>query len=459
MSTTELENGFAGQIVCSLKFKLSNGVSFELKTGQQDISDNYIKSVKLDEKISTSTNMPVGVNNGNVLDIELVSDNHALIPDNKNSVYYGYMNSKAIIEITITDTETQKETYFGKYYVTSWTAERNNYNPNIVQIEAVNIMSLLAQQEVPDTIINSGMLIKDWLIDAVTKVNENLDTERKVIIEDSNIDFSEFPNMQFCNLNTNSMSDAMNELSQCTLTNIFTDRNNKLKTDYACNVLAKDAKYKLDILNSAECKDAYFIDYDGINCFYSNGDINAVELLGSISNKTITKDGLADDEAIQINLGEGVYKINRIECIPNDNNILVYPTNSTYSKNTITIELSSTGSTTVRIEVYGQKLDTTELKYSIKGSNPLKVTNKVIMGKSYIKKYAKALKKLMSIKTDQIKISGYFRTDIELGDTVYVDLLGSMNMDGYYKVVAMNWNFSMYGYCDMTLIKTSSEVV
>lgn len=455
MSVTDLQSGFAGEIVCSLTFNLANGKNFSLKTGQQIIQSNYINSVKLSEKISTNTDMPVGVNNSNVLDIEIVSTNHALIPDNKESIYYGYMDNTAIIQLHINELETGKIVHFGKYYVTSWTAERDNSNPNLVQIEAVNVMSLLSQQDVPDTVINSGMLIKDWLINTVTKVNESLDDNRKITIDESNITFDAFPNMQFCNLNTNNMGDAMNEISQCTLTNIFTDRNNALKTNYTCDVKAKDAKYRLDVVTSAECKDAYLVGYDGVTVTYSNGDINPLELLGTVSNKEITSEGLTGDSAIQINLGDGVYKINRIECIATDDSILVYPSSATYSKKTITIELKSTGDTTVRIEVYGQRLDTTELTYSIEGTNPLKVTNKVIHGSKYVKKYATELNKLIAIKTDQIRIGGYFKTDIELGDTVYVDLQGSMSMDGYYKVVEMEWDFSMYGYCDMTLIKTT----
>ena len=455
MSEVNLPSGFAGEIECTLTFNLANGKNFSLRTGQQTIKANYIKSVRLEEKLSTNTDMPVGVNNGNVLNIELVSTNNALIPDNKESIYYGYMNDTAIIQVTVLDIETNVNTAFGKYYVTKWTSERDNYNPNIVQIEAVNIMSLLSQQEVPDTVINKSMYIKDWLIDAVTKINEKLATTKKVVLNEENIEFTEFPEMQFCNLSDNNMGDAMNELSQCTLTNIYTDRANNLKTNYVCDVKPKDAKYKLEVITSAECKDAYLIGYDGVVLTYSNGDINAVELLGAVHSKEITSEGLAGDNAIQIDLGNGVYKINRIECITTDDNILVYPSKATYSKKTLNIELVSTGSTTVRVEVYGQRLDTTELKYSIEGNNPLKVTNKVIHGDNYITKYATELNKLIAIKTDQIKISGYFKTDIELGDTVYVDLIGSMNMDGYYKVVALEWDFSMYGYCDMTLIKTT----
>lgn len=455
MSSTDLENGFAGMIKCTVEFILSNNDTFSLSTGIQDTAQNYIQSIKVEEKLSTNTNMPVGVNNGNVLNIEIVSENNALIPDNKNSIYYGYMNNKAIIKLTVYDEENEKTTSFGKYYVKTWKSERDNENPNLVQIEAVNIMSLLAQSEVPDTIINSGMYIKDWLINAVTKINDEMSDNKKINIVEKNINFDEFPQMQFCNISTDNMGDAMNQISQCTLTNIFTDRSNNIKTDYACDINVKDAKYRLDILNSAECSDSFFIDYDGVKVTYSKGDINKVELLGSVDNKDITSSGLSGDDAIQIDLGDGVYKINRIECITSNDNILVYPSKATYSKHVINIELKSTGSTTVRIEVYGQRLNTTELNYSIKGTNKLKVTNKIIKGKSYIKKYATELCKLIKIKTDQIRISGYFRTDIELSDTIYVDLTGAMDMSGYYKVIAMEWDLGMYGFCNMTLIKTA----
>ena len=92
MSSTDLENGFAGMIKCTVEFILSNNDTFSLSTGIQDTAQNYIQSIKVEEKLSTNTNMPVGVNNGNVLNIEIVSENNALIPDNKNSIYYGKLN-------------------------------------------------------------------------------------------------------------------------------------------------------------------------------------------------------------------------------------------------------------------------------------------------------------------------------------------------------------------------------
>ena len=70
MSEVNLPSGFAGEIKCTLTFNLANGKNFSLSTGKQAIKANYIKSVRLEEKFSTNTDMPVGVNNGNVLNIE-----------------------------------------------------------------------------------------------------------------------------------------------------------------------------------------------------------------------------------------------------------------------------------------------------------------------------------------------------------------------------------------------------
>lgn len=446
-----LQSGIAEEIKCQLKFTLDDDSSFTLNTDDEINTTNYITSVKLDEKLSTESNMPVGVNSGNVLDIVLVSENHALIPDNKNSVYYGHMNSKAIIDITVS--EGGNDYKFGRYYVTSWTSERSNSSPNEVQIEAVGLMGYIQNKELPDVIINRSMNVSDFIKDVIDGLNNELSENKQIEYSSSDLDFSHFPTMQFCNLETDEVGDTLNKISQCTLTNIFINRSNRIQTDYVGKLQIKNCKYYLDELTSASCNDNYFVDYDGVDVTYSNGDIQPVSMIGSVNDKEITSDGLVDDDALQIKLPKGLYKINRIECIGEDNSVLVYPSSITYSKGKLNIELYASGKTTVRVEVYGQLVDTTELNYKIKGENVLSVKNTVLKGKSYIKKYAKNLINLIKIKTDTIKIQGYFKPDIYLSDTVYVDAEGAMSVSGYYKVVELEWEFGFYGLCDMTLIK------
>jgi len=448
-------NNSSGKTI--ITFNLSNGRAFSMSTDEDTTKPNYFKSIKLKEALNLESNMPVGINTSNLLNLVIISTNKALVPNNENSAYYGYMNNTAILNISFYDNDSQEAINLGKYYVKSWTSETSSSEGNKVEIQATNLMSLYAQQEVPDIIIDRGTRFNTWLNSVITNISSKMSSDKKATTD---LDFSNFPQMQFCNIDYTKLDNALNQISQCTLTNIYCDRANCFKTDYAPSLSDDDAVYKLDILTNVVCKDEYLVDYDGVVITYSNGDINSPEQIGAVYNKAITTDGLYNEDAVQIRVPDNIYKINSVIIKSMDDMVLVSPTSITYNKNIIKISLASTGTTTFNCIVMGQKLDTSEQEYTkYNGNNNLRVTNKIIMGVNAIDTYASELSKLIDIKEDTIRIEGMINPKIKISDTIYVDANGAIGLAGYYKVVELNWTFTKYSKCSMKLVKVIENTV
>jgi len=442
-------NGQVDRITCKIKFTLSNGTVFILNDNNYDInSDNYLSSIKLREEISSNNDLTIGVNSSNTLDLVIVTNNKALIPENENSLYYGYMNDTAMLEVYII--ESNDTLYFGKYYVKTWKSNITSDTPNNVEISAVCIMSIISEQAVPDVLINSGINIKDYLIDIIEELNQTLPSNRQILYRENDINFDEFPTMQFSNLDTENMGNCLNGLSQCTLTNIFTSRDGYIKTDYSCDDEGNEATYELNVMVSANAGSGNLINYDGVKVNYSLGNVLDIESIAGLYQQNVVQ---GDNEFKDIDLGQNIYKINRIEIIADDNNIYVGVKSARYNKNKMSLVVEADASTKININIYGQRLDDTSLVYEIDGKNKLELNNKVIFS-TYIEKYAQEVNKLINYKNNCITIQGYFNPRIELTDIVYVNCLNAMGISGYYKVISMEWELGIFGLCEMTLMKT-----
>lgn len=443
-------SGEAKELSCKVRFTLSNGTIFTLNGSDTVNQYNYLSSIKLNEELSAENSIPVGVNSSSVLDLEVISNNKALIPENEDSVYYGYMNDTAILELIVTEDGT--DVYMGKYYVNTWKSKITSDTPNKVVISATCIMGVIIKQDVPDIAISTGDYIKDYLIALIEELNLILDSNRQINYNTSDINFDAFPTMQFSNLDTENMSNCLNGLSQCTLTNIYSDRQGYIKTDYCCDDTAQEAQYSLDVMTSAEAGSGVLINYDGIKVNYSLGNILDVDLLASLSQQSVVP---GDNEFKDISLGEAVYKINDIKVTAEDNDIFVGINSSKtkYNKNKMTVTVEADGPTKVDIRIYGQRLDDTSLVYEIAGKNELEVNNKVI-GSTYIEKYAQNMIQLINFKNNSMTVEGYFTPKIQLSDIVYINCINSMSISGYYKVVKLEWDLSAYGKCKMSVIKT-----
>lgn len=441
-------SGIAGELSCKLIFYLANGDSFSFNSADDINKTNYIVSLKLEEKLSENSYLPVGVNSGSVLDIEGESQNHALIPENKNSMYYGYMNNTCYIELYITENET--EHFFGKYFVNSWKSSITDKTPNRFVINATNLMGVISKCNVPDVDITSGMRIKDYFENVIVNLNNQLDSNKKIGIRSSDINFDYFPTMYFCNIDTTNIDNCFNNISQATLTNIFIDRAGYIKTDNCLDDTPQEAQYRLDLLVSGQVGTGTLVNYDGVKISYTLGDIKDSEVIASVYDHTInTSDHILRD----ISLGDAVYKINRIDVIPDTDGVFVGIRSASYNKNKITLDLDVDTQVKININVYGQRIDNTLLIKEYGGDNKLEITNTIIT-RDLVDKYMNNIIKLIELKNNSLTLEAYLKPDIKLSDVIYVNATGAMSVSGYYKVQAITWNLGIYSKCTIKLVKT-----
>lgn len=441
-------NADCRDIKCEVQFILNNKQKFTLNTGDTINLNNYVKSLKLNEVISANGNIPVGVNSSNTLDIEIVSVNKALIPDNEDSVYYGYMNDTAKIIIKIFENDV--EHYMGKYYVNTWKSNISNVEPNKVVISATNIMSKICKMETPDIEIGNETYIEDYLMNMFNEINSKLEADEQLIVNKNNIDFSAFPLMQYSNVNTENVGNTLNGITQATLTNVFITRDNIIKTDYSCDDSEKEAEYEVTIMTSAQLGGGKLVNYDGVKAEYSKYNIKETSVIASLYDEEVE---VGDNTFSDIKLSGNVFKINRIDITPKDNNVFVSVKSAKYNKNKISIIVEAEAVTTICIKVYGQTVENTMLTKECGGKNKLEISNN-ILDYNYIDKYIDNMAALINIKNNSLTVSGYITPSIKLGDIVFINAYGAMNVSGYYKVVGLDWEISCYCKCTMTLIKT-----
>ena len=284
----------------------------------------------------------------------------------------------------------------------------------------------------------------------IDELNSTLPQTKQIEYNEEDIKFDAFPVMHFSNLDTENMGNCLNGLSQCTMTNIFVDRDGNLKTDYCCDDSPSEAVYSFDVMTSASAGDGLLVKYDSIKVNYSLGNILDVEQLASLYQQDVIQ---GDNIFKDISLGSSVYKINRIDVTAEDTNIYVGKKEAKYNKNTMQLTVEADAATKVDIKVFGQRLDTTSMVYETDGENKLEITNRVIES-SYVEKYANNMLQLINFKNNSMSVEGYFNPRVKLSDTVFINCTNAMSISGYYKVVGLDWDLSMYGKCVMSLIKT-----
>lgn len=444
-------SGIAGELNCRLVFFLADGTTFSFNTADQINNTNYLTSIKLDEKLSENNYLPVGVNTSNVLDIEGTSVNHALIPDNPNSIYYGYMNNTCYIELYITEDET--EYYFGRFFVDSWKSNITNSTPNKFIISASNLMSTIGKCDVPDVAITSGMLIKDYVQNIIESLNSQLDQQKQINYRQQDINFNYFPTMYFCNIDTENVDSCFNGISQATLTNIYIDRDGYLKTDYCLDDTEQEAYYELDVLVSSQVGTGTLVNYDGAKVNYTLGDIKDSEQIASVYDHSISP---TDNKILDISLGDAVYKINRIVVTPESEDVFVGLMSATYNKNKMSLTFDCDRQIKISVSIYGQRIDNTLLSKEYGGDNKIEITNKIITS-DLIDKYIKGISKLIELRNNSMQIEAYIKPDIKISDIVYINALGAMSVSGYYKVQGLSWDLGQYGKCTLSLIKTFED--
>ena len=449
---------YVDHVKCKVTITLNDGSKVELSLATVGVSSNiknYLTGINIKESTNTSNSNPVGVVSSNTLSLSLNSRDRSLLPDNEKSPYYGKMDNTACIDIVLTDDD--GDITFNRFFVSNWESNVTSSNPYKVKIDATDLFSIINKNSVPDTELIKNANTKNVLINILNKLNQRLSDLYKINWDESEINFSQFPTLEFNNIEADNIGNYFNILSQSTLTNLYYGRDNKFKTDYLLDDKKGDSvcnlSDKVNIL-SASVNRGNLVNYSGVVVYYIINNINSYGELMTIENQV-----LAPGENIfdNIELGNKVFKIDAIK-VKTDQLSPVQLVKLEYNKRTASLVLNNKSSkdATCKIIIYGQTLNETKLsvRKTLNDSNQmLEVTNS-LLPKSSIDKFATQLLRMISIKGSTLTLTGFFNPRIKLGDIVYVDTESSLNTKGYYKVVELNWTVENTIKCNMKVIKT-----
>lgn len=449
------------KVQCKAIITLNNNTEIDISLdtlGSGSNIINYITSIDIDESMNTQNNNPVGVVSANTLKITLNSNDRSLLPNNNNSPYYGLMNNTATIKVTLTDIDGVTE--FNTFYVSKWISNTTSSNPYKVTIECTDLISIINKNIVPSGVIVSNLTTKDAFIYMLNKLNEQLADKYKIKYNEDDIVFDAFPEIEYDNLEAGDMSDWLNTISQSTLTNIYIDRLDNIKTDYCLDDTIYESvgtlSDKINIL-TASVNSGGLVNYTGVKTNYVTNTINNMSQLASLSNQVV-KPGI--NKFDNISLGSKTFRITAVRLKSDIDSALVL-NKLDYDKRYCTLEIENKSNENINctIEIYGQSLKENTLSISKGNSSTnemLEITNKLITP-SYAEKFTNNLYSLIGIRNSSITITGFFNPRIKLGDTVYVDVEKSINTKGYYKVIGLQWKISNTIKCTAKLIKTIVE--
>lgn len=401
---------------------------------------NYI--TKLSGKMETNSRgtNPVGVVSSNTATIELTSNDKMLVPENTKSTYYGYMDETALAYIYLTLDGVDLP--YGKYYVNSWRNVINETSPNKIVIEAADLLSVIRKNAVPFVDITTDLTIKQYFIEVLNKLNSKSNSRHKIEFDEADITFGPFQTMQFSNLDTSDMSRLLDTLSQSTLTNIYIDADNKLKTDYCGDDTANESVAKLsDAVNiiNFDVKAISDTNYTGIKVGYVEGIVNDSAQVTKLDKQTLK---IGDNQFNNIELGNGVYKVNYVSVIVDDDSY-EYISKQEYNKMSLSSVINSSIQTTGNIEVYGQTVNQSKAfiyRYiDTKNNNSLLELTNTFLYKSDIELFADELIKIMRIKNGRASVKGKIDPRIGLCNTVEVELNRS-GITKFCKVISKEWN-------------------
>lgn len=449
-------------VKCSITiiFKDDTSVNINLATaGSKDNITNYVTSLSIDESTNTQNNMPVGVVSANTLKIELNSNDRSLFPENVNSIYYGLMDSTATIKVSLEDVDGIVE--FNTFYVSNWRSNVNANEPNKVIIECTDLMSIICKNKVPSGVITDDLSTKEAFLYLLNKLNEQLDNKHQIEYNDNDIIFNVFDNIEYDNLDTGSMSDWLNTLSQCTLTNIYFARDGKIKTDYCLDDTIKESVGTLsDKINitDASVDSGGLVKYTGVQTNYITNTLNNTGLLNTINNQLVKASSVETFD--NLNLNNKVFRITAVR-LKSDIPLALRILSLSYDKRTCSIEIENMSDidANCNIEIYGQSLkeNTASVTRGEGSTNEmLEVTNKLILPED-VELYTSNLLSLIGIRNSSLQLTGFFNPRLKLGDTVYVDVEKSIQASGYYKIIGLQWKISNIIKCTAKLIKTIVE--
>ena len=446
--------------------------------GDNDSDDvNEIDGLEINYSLSASSSNPMGSVASNTLSLDISSYDDSLDPNNKNSIYYGMMNRTAYITVKITklyievedednsdiEPEQDVDVMLGTFYVSDWTSNASSGDIHGVCIEACDLISSVANLQVPIVSIDVTQGFSDYIKKVVSALNKTLPKAKKIVIDKETI-LSEWDSNKLFHRNlatSDNFGGLLEQVSKCLMTNIYMNQYNRLAFDSMLDDDETESVYTMsDDTNITDISvgNALLVDYSGVNIKHPVGKTETGVSLSTIDEIT------NDSDYSNVSLEEGTHKLDYVvitssttEC-PDIDSLL-------YDNSKMNLKFSKlpddfNGSVSVGIFGSKQKKDyiTTEPKYADDDSKDSILTlENDILDKKNISKYQKNILAFMNSKRSSISCSGAFDPRLKLGDIVTVEstLLG---MTDIYKAVSLALTIDANLNCDAEVIKVTKTV-
>lgn len=446
-----------------VKIYLRDGreILIERNKGSVDVISNYVTKLSIREAMYTQNKNPVGVVNSGTLNVSINSLDNSLSPDNKNSPYYGLMDSTAEIEVQFKNPDESYGEYIsmGRVYVSTWVGSSESDNQGKVEINATDLIGILLKNKVPNIEIKNNVRVNELLDDINSKTVAELAPRFRYKFKYLNeIRHNTLNNND---INAEDLSTLFNIISQSTLINMYIDRASDVDSKSinvvditqqgeASNISLSDQR---DITYAALDKGA-LVGYSGVKVNYSLYNINPITKITSLNKQTLSP-GI--NKFDNINLANPVYKINSITV---DSNSEISPVIKSfkYNRREASIEVDNKSSSNIEaaITLSGQTLNETKLSVTKKGNSGsneiLEVTNNLILDAD-VNTYADDLLELINKRGETLIVRGMFNpNEITLNKIVNIECK-SLNVSGAYRIVEIQWNLAQSLKCEVRLIR------
>lgn len=446
-------------------FHFANGDTYELplKTDNPGQSiPTFGRSVKLKEALYTrSSKNIVGNIVGNTLDIEITSLDKMLLPTNPNSVYYGYMNDTAYVDVTcdVVD-DNNYQVYMGRYLVDTWEGGNTSNTVNEVSISCVDILSRIKNIAIDKMRLRRNISFNEYLQSVIDKVNTTLPSYMRILYDQN--DFNIWKNseyawqMYFNNIDRDNVENLFNCIAKYTISYIWIDRNRHIKTDHLLDDRPGEA---VGILSGSSNLLSYGTQTGGIDKYSGV----KVKYISAVTPKDIQLLEIKDTELYagensfidQKLSSDKVWDIHTIEVKCESGKGII--TSFINYKDSLDFTVEADRKTKATITVFGTILDESyETIEKYKDNNikdgVIEIENRVLID-ALVPTYVDGLINLMTVKNNQVYAEGFINPRIKLGDLVRLQGL-NMNINDYYKVTGLEYNLGTNYKCKATMIKT-----
>lgn len=428
------------KVVVNINF--SDGRTKELildQTSSQSVAGEVLTRCEISRKLSKEDNMPVGNVCANNIIIKILSEGE-LIPDNTQSIYYGYMDNTAVLTVTITDALGNID--FGVYFVDSWIGTVSSSSAPEVSIDAYDIFSIVGKGKTLGNMMPLNTLTKDYVIMLIDELNEGRDDKYKIKYRTSDLNFGKYSNMQCCGgIGSSTLYDALNTISQCTLTNIFIDRDNYIKTIDCLDSSTVSVGELSDCTNTfkAETQSGTLVNYDDVNVKYIMANLSEIETLFELQS-TYT-----DGEYFNIDTGCNLERVVDVQVSEEDGTTELDGTLNylKYTRDKLDMQIDDVEvDRDIIIKINGIKVNeiTKETGIAKTSNNELSVSNPIIK-QNMIGEYRTDLLTLIKMKNKSLLVKGFIDPRLKVGDVVHVDVERTIGISGYYRIIEENWEF------------------